>query len=137
MKTIKFIFWVIILALLGTLIYQNRAYFITTTTLDLDLKITGWKWTIPPVQNIAYFGICFLLGLILAGIKGFFVYFGLKKQIKNKNKTIAGLQKEIDILKTELHVFKHDPYIKKEIENTDDGVYNSQEALPATQDREE
>lgn len=130
MKTIKFIFWVIILALLGTLIYQNRAYFMTTATLDLDLKITGWKWTMPPIQNIAYFGICFLLGLILAGIKGFFVYWGLKKQIKNGDKTIAGLRNEIDSLKTELDVFQHDPYIKKQIENKADIEQNSQEALP-------
>lgn len=137
MKPIKYLFWMIILALLGTLIYQNQAYFMTPAPLGLDLKITGWSWTIPPILNIAYFGICFLLGLILAGIKSLFVYLGLKKQIRNNNKTITGLQKEIDTLKTELHVFKHDPYIKKEIENKDDGVYNSQKALPTTQDREE
>ncbi len=134
MKTIKFLFWVIILSLLGTLIYQNQAYFMTPTTLDLDLKVTGWAWTIPPIQNIAFFGICFALGLILAGIKCLFIYFFLKKQIKDGNKTIAGLEKEIDLLKTELNVFKHDPYIKKEVENKADIEQNSQRDL-ASQDQ--
>jgi len=127
MKTIKFLFWLIILALLGTLIYQNQEYFMAPTPLTLNLQVAGWAWAIPPIQNIAYFGICFLLGLIFAGIKGLLAIFGLKKQIKNGNKTIAGLQKEIDSIKTELNVFKHDPYIKKEIENKADVAGNLQE----------
>jgi hypothetical protein len=117
MKTIKFLFWLIILVLLGTLIYQNLAYFMAPTPLTLDLQIAGWSWTIPPIQNIAYFGICFLLGLILAGIKGLLAVFCLKKQIKDGNKTIISLKAEMESLKTELDVFKHDPYIKKELEN--------------------
>lgn len=117
MKIIKTLFWLIILALIGTLVYQNQPYFLATPILTFDLKIPGWSWTLPPLQNIAYFGICFVLGLILAGIKGLVAVFGLKRQIKKTNASIAGLQKEIESLKTELDVFKHDPYIKKEIEN--------------------
>lgn len=132
MKTIKLLFWLIILALLGTLIYQNQDYFMAMTTLNLDLKIAGWAWVIPPIQNIAYFGICFLLGLVLAGMKGLFSAFGLKKQIKSGNKTIASLQAEINSLKTELDVFKHDPYIKKEIENKADVAPKLPEAQPET-----
>ncbi len=132
MKTIKLLFWLIILALLGTLIYQNQDYFMAMTTLNLDLKIAGWAWVIPPIQNIAYFGICFLLGLVLAGMKGLFSAFGLKKQINSGNKTIASLQAEINSLKTELDVFKHDPYIKKEIENKADVAPKLPEAQPET-----
>lgn len=115
MKTIKYIFWLIILALLGILIYQNLTYFMTTTVLKFDLKVNSWNWTIPELQNIVYFGICFLLGLILAGIKGFAVKLRLKKEIKTKNTAIASLEKQVSVLKTELEVFQHDPYIKKEI----------------------
>ncbi|MDA8133718.1 MAG: hypothetical protein M0T82_03770 [Desulfobacteraceae bacterium] len=117
MKTIKTLFWLIILALIGTLVYQNQPYFLTIPLLNFDLKVPGWSWALPPLQNIAYFGICFVLGLILAGIKGLVAVFGLKRQLKKTNTSIAGLQKEIESLKTELDVFKHDPYIKKEIEN--------------------
>ena len=116
MKTIKYLLWLIILGLLGILIYQNLDYFMTTIVLKLDLKIASWNWTIPELQNIAYFGICFLLGLILAGIKGFVVKLRLKKEIKTKNATIASLKEQVNTLKTDLEVFKHDPYIKKELE---------------------
>ncbi|MBU2629691.1 MAG: hypothetical protein KKE61_13820 [Proteobacteria bacterium] len=65
MKTIKILLWLIILGLLSTLVYQNLAYFMTTVALTLDLKVSSWHWTIPELQNIAFFGICFFLGLLL------------------------------------------------------------------------
>ncbi|WP_300459822.1 hypothetical protein [Desulfobacula sp.] len=116
MKTIKYVLWLIIIVLLGILIYQNLEYFMTTQALRLDLKVGSWHWTTPALQNIAYFGICFVLGLILAGIKGFAVKLGLKKEIKTKNSTIASLTQKADTLQSELDVFQHDPYIKKQIQ---------------------
>ena len=88
----------------------------TKTALNLDLKVTAWHWTIPELPNIAYFGICFLLGLILAGLKGLPAKFRLKKDIKTKNATIASLNEQINTLKIDLDVFRHDPYIKKKLE---------------------
>ncbi|WP_299978873.1 LapA family protein [Desulfobacula sp.] len=116
MKKIKYLLWLIILGLLGILIYQNLDYFMTTRALKFDLKIASWNWTIPELQNIAYFGICFLLGLILAGLKGFVVKLRLKKEIKTKDAAAASLKEQVNTLKTELEVFQHDPYIKKEME---------------------
>ena len=116
MKKIKYLLWLIILGLLGILIYQNLDYFMTTRALKFDLKIASWNWTMPELQNIAYFGICFLLGLILVGIKGFVVKLRLKKEIKTKDATVASLKEQVNTLKTELEVFQHDPYIKKELE---------------------
>ncbi|MBC2703350.1 LapA family protein [Desulfobacula sp.] len=116
MKKIKYLLWLIILGLLGILIYQNLDYFMTTRALKFDLKIASWNWTMPELQNIAYFGICFLLGLILVGIKGFVVKLRLKKEIKTKDAAVASLKEQVNTLKTELEVFQHDPYIKKELE---------------------
>jgi len=116
MKTFKYILWLIILGLLGILIYQNLDYFMTTVALKFDLKISTWHWTIPELQNIVYFGICFFLGLILIGAKGFFTKLGLKKEIKTKEATITSLKEQINTLKTELEVFQHDPYINKALE---------------------
>ncbi|MCP3875627.1 MAG: hypothetical protein GY699_21040 [Desulfobacteraceae bacterium] len=116
MKIIKTLFLLIILGLLGTLIYQNLEYFMTTVALNLDLKFNSWAWTVPELQNIAYFGICFLLGLFLAGGKGLLSKFKLKKQIKIKDAAIASLNDQVNTLKTKLEVFQHDPYIKKDIE---------------------
>ncbi len=115
MKTIKYLLWLIIIAMLGILIYQNLEYFMTTVALKFNLNVATWNWTIPELQNIAYFGICFLLGFILAGIKGFAVKLRLKKEIKSKNADIASLNEQVRKLKTDLGVFQHDPYIKKEL----------------------
>lgn len=116
MKTIKYLLWLIIIGLLATLIYQNLDYFMHKTALELDLKISTWHWSIPGLENIAYFGICFLLGLILAGFKGLRAKFRLKKEIKTKNIEIVSLLEQVTALKTELTVFTHDPYIKKNME---------------------
>ena len=116
MQKIKLLLWLIILGLLGTLIYQNLDYFMTTVSLKFDLKVASWNWTIPELQNIAYFGICFLLGLIMAGLKGFVVSFKLSKEIKTKDVAITSLKEQVNTLKTELEVFQHDPYIKRQLE---------------------
>ena len=116
MKKIKILLWLIIFGLLGTLIYQNLDYFMTTVALKFDLKVASWNWTIPELQNIAYFGICFFLGFILIGTRGFVANFKLKKDIKTKDITITSLKEQVNTLKTELEVFQHDPYIKKQLE---------------------
>ncbi|NOX33468.1 MAG: LapA family protein [Deltaproteobacteria bacterium] len=116
MKTIKYLLWLIILILFGILIYQNLDYFMASRALKFDLKVASWNWTMPELQNIAYFGICFISGLILAGIKGFFTNFKLKKAIKTKDAANASLKKQVNTLKTELEVFQHDPYIRKKLE---------------------
>ena len=115
MKTIKYIWWLIVLSFIGIFVYQNLDYFMTTAALKIDLKIASWNWTIPELQNIAYFGICFLLGIILASIRGFVIRLGLKKEIKTKDASIASFKEKLTALKSELDVFQHDPYIKKEL----------------------
>jgi len=115
MKTIKYILWLIILGLLGILIYENLDYFMTGVALKFDLKVASWSWTIPELQNIAYFGICFLLGIILMGFKWVVTNFRLKKEIKTKDAAVATLKEQVNKLKTELEVFQHDPYIKNNL----------------------
>ncbi len=116
MKTIKYLFWIIILLLLGVLIYQNLEYFMTTSALSLNLKIASLNWITPELQNIIYLGICFALGFIIAGIKGFTGKFKLNKIIKKKQALIKSLEEQGDALNTELKMFKQDPYIKKALE---------------------
>jgi len=116
MKTIKYLLWMIILVVLGIFVYQNLDYFMTTTILKIDLKFNSWNWTIPELQNLAYFGICFFLGIFTAGVRGFIIKLGLKKEIKQKNAAISSLKEKLTELKSELDVFQHDPYIKKEME---------------------
>ena len=116
MKTIKTLFLLVILGLLSTLIYQNLDYFMTPAALHIDFKISTWQWTIPALPLIAYWGICFGLGLLITGMKGLFTAFRLGREIKNQDKLVADLKIEINKLKTKLDVFVHDPYIKREMD---------------------
>ncbi len=116
MKKIKYFLWLIILIALGILIYQNLDFFMAKQALKFDLKISSWNWTIPELQNIAFFAICFFIGFILAGMKWLMVNFKFKKEVKIKDATITSLKEQLNGLKAELDVFRHDPYIKKDIE---------------------
>ena len=113
MKTIKFLFLLIILGLLGLLIYQNIDYFNTTRSLALDLKFNQWQWTAPPLPNWAFWGICFGLGLLITGLKGLVTAYGLGREIKKKEAEITELTTRNRDLQARLDVFIHDPYIKK------------------------
>ena len=113
MKTIKFLFLLIILGLLGLLIYQNMDYFTTTRSLALDLKFNQWHWTTTPLPNWAFWGICFGLGLLITGLKGLVTAYGLGREIKKRKAKIAELTTRNRDLQARLDVFTHDPYIKK------------------------
>lgn len=115
MKTIKTLFLLVILGLLSTLIYQNLDYFMAPTSLHIDLKISTWQWTIPTLPLIAYWGICFGIGLLITGMKGLFTAFRLGREIKQQDASMGILKQEITSLKTRLEVFVHDPYIKREL----------------------
>lgn len=116
MKTIKTLFLLVIIGLLSTLVYQNLDYFMTPSALHIDFKVSTWQWTIPALPLIAYWGICFGLGLLITGMKGLVTAFRLGREIKNQDKLVTTLKQEINDLKTKLDVFVHDPYIKREME---------------------
>ncbi len=116
MKKIKYFLWLIVLAALGILIFQNLDYFMTATALKFELKISSWTWTIPELQNIAFFAICFFLGFILAGFKWMILHFKFKNAFKTKDATIASFKEQLSTLKAELEVSKHNPYMKKDLE---------------------
>ncbi len=85
MKTVKLLFWVIILAALAILFFQNESYFLAGQSLTFDIKIYKWDlfhYVIPELQNVAYFGICFGIGLFLAGFKWFVTQFKANRMIK-------------------------------------------------------
>jgi hypothetical protein len=126
MKKIKYFLLLIILILLGILIYQNLDYFMTAKALKFDLKVFSWNWTIPEIQNIAFFALCFFIGLILTGFKWLMATFKFKKELKGQSATIESLKKQLQSLKEDLDVFQHDPYIKKEIEEKQKEAANEQ-----------
>jgi hypothetical protein len=116
MKKIKYFLWLMILIALGILIYQNLDYFLAKQALEFNLKISSWNWTTPGIQNIVFFAICFFIGFIFAGMKWLMLNFKFKNEIKAKDVNITSLNAQLNVIKAELGVFQHDPYIKKDLE---------------------
>jgi hypothetical protein len=116
MKTVKFLFLLIIFGLLGLLIYQNIDYFTAGTSLSLNLKFD--QWTVPELPNWAFWGVCLGLGLLITGIKGLITAFRLGREIKRKEARITELTAANRDLQARLDVFIHDPYIRKGLSDT-------------------
>lgn len=118
MKTIKVLFFIIILVCLGLIGYQNSEYFLTTSALHLKLDLFSLHYedAAPALPNYAYWGICFGLGLLIIGMRGLFTAFRLGREIKTKDARIDQLKAEINTLKANLEIYTHDPYIKKQLE---------------------
>lgn len=139
MKTIKYLFLLMITIGIAALIYFNQNYFLATTTLSLNFKDT--VYSIPELPTVAYLGICFLFGLLLSGINTLSTKLCMGKTIKEKESLIATLSSQIDDLKNELNFFKNDPYIKKgaaqkALEAPAEDAQLSEEAVPETQSNE-
>ncbi len=112
MKKIKLFLGLIVLALIGTVIYQNWAFFSEEPALNLDLFLKSWHWTTSGINNIAYWGGCFVIGLLISGFLGIVSKLKSKKTIKALNSTIESHLKMISSLKNELEAFRNDPYKK-------------------------
>jgi len=127
MKTIKYLLLLIIAIFIAALIFFNKEYFMTGTALSIHVQ--DFTYTLPEFPTIAYIGICFLLGLALSGMSAISIRLCMGRTLKEKETFINKLTGQIDILETELNVFKHDPYIKKGLE-AKAGQNNSKDTGP-------
>ena len=112
MRIFNAILTLVFVGLLGFLIYANTAYFMEPVSFDLSFK-HYFSYTVPPVPNVACFGICLLIGLLLAWLHGLAGKFDLKRRIRELDSRMDALTSANQDLQTELDVFTHDPYIKQ------------------------
>lgn len=115
MKKIKLFLGFIILAFAGLVIYQNREYFFAMQALSLNLGVDTWHWTTPEIKNIFYYGIFFLLGILVAGFYGLTLKLKSNKTIKALNSTIDSHIENIASLKKDLEKFRNDPYNRQDV----------------------
>jgi len=78
MRKVKMAIWLVIIALIAILIYQNQAFFLSNTSLGLDLIFVDYK---TPEIKIVFVCFAFLAAGLLLG-----EYFDLIHQLKNKKK---------------------------------------------------
>ena len=128
MKKFKLFLGLIFVIFIALLIYQNRVYFLAQEALSFSLGVETWHWTAPPVQNVAYMGICLAFGFLFAGIMGLSAKLKSKKAIKLLHTEKEQQLEEISELKKELAKFTADPYQKTAPEpvsvSVDDDIQN-------------
>ncbi|WP_320040673.1 hypothetical protein [uncultured Desulfobacter sp.] len=117
MKTFKIILFIIFLVLLALFGLQNQEYFLTSTALHIDFKISSLNYKIMELPNWAYWVLCLVIGLLVTGIRGLISTFRLKRQVRTRDERIESMKGEINSLQTRLDIFLHDPVIKKHLED--------------------
>jgi len=118
MKKVKLVVWMLIVAFVAVVIYQNKGFFWDTKqSLAVDLAFA--KYQVPEVQLLVIFGAFFAAGLLL-GLY-FLMVRGLKK--KKKVKTLKTQVKEHSekaaVLEEELRALRGDPVLPDSSGNTD------------------
>jgi multidrug resistance efflux pump len=99
MKKIKYIIWLIIVGLLGTIVYQNREFFLAKQSLSVDLISSQYQSAELPIA--LYFAAAFLLGWFIAYL------FSLADRFKDA-RTIKGLQQSIFMQQSDIDAMKKD-----------------------------
>lgn len=95
MSKLKTIFWVLILAFIGILIFQNQDYFLAQKSVRII------KYDTPALPTAVYFLIFFTAGLLISYLFGLSERFRLKKTIKKLSALIdQQVPKESSVITT-------------------------------------
>ena len=107
MKKLKYVVWLLLIALFGVVIAQNWDYIATENSLKLNLFI--YNEPIPPLTNGAIIAICVGISVMIMMLFYFasrYEAYRAKKTIKTlrngmeeSQKSIADLKQEVELLK--------------------------------------
>ncbi len=122
MKKFKMFLGLLVVVFVALIIYQNRAYFFAKQALSLSLGVPDWNWTTQEFENVAYYGGCFVIGLLVLAfmwlgskLKSMKIIKKLDKEVKTHLETIASLNIELDALRTGTHKTTDDDVIQAEL----------------------
>jgi Zn-dependent protease with chaperone function len=107
MKKIKLVFWLILIAFLALLSYQNWDYFMSQHGLRIDLFVV--EYHTPPLQNAVLLLIFFFAGLLIAYFFTLFERFKSQRTIKSLTASLEMSEKLLDGLKKEIQTLKGEP----------------------------
>lgn len=106
MKKVKIGFWLILIAFLILVGYQNKAFFLQKHSFDLNVWVTA-PYTTPEIYNALLFGVCFVAGLVIAYLSGLFERFKANKTIKQLTNTMNEQKTQAEQLRTEIEALKN------------------------------
>jgi uncharacterized integral membrane protein len=109
MKKVKLVVWVLIVGLLALVIFQNEEHFLNT---QQSLRLNLWRladYQSPSLPLAVFHIVFFVFGLVVAYGFGAVAHFKLRRTVKRLTAAMAGREKEILSLKTELAQLKGEP----------------------------
>ncbi|MGD9332789.1 MAG: hypothetical protein PVJ53_15865 [Desulfobacterales bacterium] len=105
MKKVKIGFWLILVAFLVLIGWQNKAFFLQQHRFDLDLWVTA-PYTSPEIYNAALFAACFVVGLVIAYLSGLLGHYKANKTIKQLTAELQAQKTQAEQLRTEIEALK-------------------------------
>ena len=99
MKNVKIAFWVVLFALIGLILYQNREFYMSQHSLGIDLMFFNYQT--PEVPNAILFLGFFFAGLIISYFFSLLERFNSRKAIKSLSESLRASEKMLDALKAE------------------------------------
>ncbi|MGE5258765.1 MAG: lipopolysaccharide assembly protein LapA domain-containing protein [Hyphomicrobiales bacterium] len=109
MKKLKVVVWLLVFGLLALVIFENEEFFLNT---QQSLRLNLWRlvdYQSPSLPLAVYYILFFVFGLVVAFGFSAATRFKLRRTVKRLTGTVAGREKEILSLKTELAQLKGEP----------------------------
>jgi len=100
MKKVKIALWIVIFGFVGLLIFQNRGFFMTPSSLVMDLGFFNYQT--PMLANAIFFVAFFLTGVLISYFFGLFKHFKDAKTIKSLKAKEASLVETVSSLEKRL-----------------------------------
>jgi hypothetical protein len=104
MKKVKYIIWLLIAGLLGTIVYQNGGFFLARQSLSIDLISS--RYQSPELPVAVFFAVAFLFGWFVAYLFSLADRFKDAKKIKGLQQTLFTQQNAIDAMKKDVEALK-------------------------------
>jgi uncharacterized membrane protein YciS (DUF1049 family) len=108
MKKLKYVFWLLLIAFFGVIIYQNW-YYVTTVNDNLKLNLFVYNKPIPPLTNGAIIAICVGVGVLITMLfylASRYEVYRAKKTIKALRNSMEESKKSVSELKQEVELLK-------------------------------
>lgn len=108
MRKFKIFLWLLLLAVLAVVVWQNQAFFMTRQSFQVDPWLAG-PYATPELPIVVICAGLFLLGFLIAYVYGLYGYFKQGKTIKHLNATVAAQTEEIQTLRRRVEEIEQPP----------------------------
>jgi hypothetical protein len=108
MRKFKIFLWLLLLAVLAVVVWQNQAFFMTRQSFHVDPWLAG-PYATPELPIVVICAGLFLLGFLIAYVYGLYGYFKQGKTIKYLNATVAAQTEEIQTLRRRVEEIEQPP----------------------------